>query len=685
MTEFTNAEYSSPTNYLIGVDIGGTFTDVAIFDVELNQLKAFKVPSESSNPENAVMTALNQAGIDLKHCNVIVHGTTVATNALLERKGPRIGLVTTAGFRDVVELGRTTRLVPGTLYNPYFKRTAPFVKRQDRHTVTEDMSINGKSEIAPTLTEINDILNVFKEESIGSVAICFINSYTNSAHEDIVANWLKTKIAYVTTSASVVNEIREFERFSTCVINAYLMPMLSTYTRSLGARLVKAGFSGPFYTMASNGGLLSEIMVHEIPVRTLLSGPAAGVAATAYLAEMRNSRNVISYDMGGTSTDVALISDGKWPVKREAIIDGILVRSPQLDIHTIGAGGGSVASRDDGGSLSVGPESAGAKPGPACYGNGGLEPTVTDANLVLGRLSSHLPLGDSLDLNYELAKQAISRLATKMELDTFEMAAGILRLTVVKMAQAIYEVSIARGHDPRDFCLIPYGGAGPLHACELAEEIGIWNVVVPENPGIFSAYGGLCAPRFRDSVITLLGPLGDFIEVIWKEANCLKEKLVNEFLKEDADEQSLSATYSLDLRYEGQAHELEVDIPVNSPFEIIRNNFEKSFYKQYGRLDEDKRIELVNLRVRVELSPERPNLSIMQTEPTKSSLPKECSLFHSGNWLTAPIYRRSDFHKDSLVIGPAIIEEMTATTFLPPKWELRIGPFGELCLSRVNS
>ena len=667
---------------LIGIDIGGTFTDLTVFDLNSSELHAFKVPSDPVSPDNAVMAVLSKAGIDLTSCRLVVHGTTVATNALLERNGPRIALITTAGFRDVIELGRTTRLVPGTLYNPYFRRTPPFVQRRDRYTVVEDMSVDGQSEAVPKFSEIDPIIADIVENDIESVAICFLNSYCDPTHEQSVAEWVGERVPYVSTSAAVLNEVREFERFSTCVVNAYLMPMMSEYAGRLRARLVQKGLTGPFYTMASNGGLLSEEMVHEHPVRTLLSGPAAGVAATAYLSEMLNSPNVIAYDMGGTSTDVALVSEGKWPVKAEAIIDGILIRTPQLDIHTIGAGGGSIASRDDGDSLLVGPASAGAQPGPACYGNGGTEPTVTDANVVLGRLGAGQLLGGSLELKYDAAEVALKKLGCEMELDTVPMAAGVLRLAVAKMAQAIYEVSVARGYDPREFCLIPYGGAGPLHACEVADEIGIENVVVPPNPGTFSAYGGLCAPRFRDAVQTLLKTLSNPLDLLWQRANEMGEDLLSKFREEGVDERLLALRFSLDLRYQGQAHELGVGVPEKATLEVIQSNFEKIFRRQYGRLDKDKDIEIVNLRVTAEVAPNRPQLSEIPDEGGGFSAAGERSVFHSGDWLPTPVYKRAEISKNCVISGPAIVEEMTATTYLPPQWQLQVGTFGELRMVR---
>ena len=427
------ANEATANDLIAGVDIGGTFTDLTIHDPVTGAVTAVKAPSDRVQPEQGVLAAIGKAGVDLRRCRFMVHGTTVATNAMLERSGPRVAMVTTEGFRDVVELGRTTRLVPGTLYDPYFRRTPPFVSRRDRHVVTERMSPDGVSETRPDPAEVEQVLDAVAESGAEAVAVCFLNSYADAAHEQAVAAQARRRFDCVTASAEVLNEVREFERFSTCTVNAYLMPLMSRYVARLVERLREGGLGGSFYTMASNGGLMSEPLVRALPVRTVLSGPAAGISAAAYLMEALGIDSFVTYDMGGTSTDVALVAGGAWPVKRETVLDGILLKVPQLDIHTIGAGGGSIAHRDPGGSLVVGPQSAGAVPGPACYGKGGEAPTVTDANVVLGRLGSGQRLGDSLEIDADAARAAVARLAASLNLDTGAMAEGIVRVAVARM------------------------------------------------------------------------------------------------------------------------------------------------------------------------------------------------------------------------------------------------------------
>ena len=332
--------------FVVGIDVGGTFTDVTIQDLRDGGLASFKSPSDRAHAERGVLDVLAKSELDIRSCRLIVHGTTVATNALLERRGARTALVTTAGFRDVIELGRTTRMVPHTLYDPYFRRPPPFVPRRDRHVIAERTLADGTVERTPDPEELNALGRRLTEDGIESVAVCLLNSYANAENERLVVAALSRQLPYVSGSAEVGNEVREYERFSTCVVNAYLMPLMARYTDGLVRELRRYGYSGPFHTMASNGGLLTEELVRQHPVRTVLSGPAGGLSAAAYLMRARGVSDFITYDMGGTSTDVSLVQQGAWPVKREMLLDGIMIRIPQLDIQTVGAGGGSIASID---------------------------------------------------------------------------------------------------------------------------------------------------------------------------------------------------------------------------------------------------------------------------------------------------------------------------------------------------
>ena len=680
------ANVAAANDLIAGVDIGGTFTDLTIHDPATGAVTAVKAPSDRARPERGVLAAIGKAGVDLRRCRFMVHGTTVATNAMLERSGPRVAMITTEGFRDVVELGRTTRLVPGTLYDPYFRRTPPFVSRRDRHVVPERMSPDGVSETRPDPAEVEQVLDAVAQSGAEAVAVCFLNSYADAGHEQAVAAQARCRFDCVTASAEVLNEVREFERFSTCTVNAYLMPLMSRYVARLVERLREGGLGGSFYTMASNGGLMSEPLVRALPVRTVLSGPAAGISAAAYLMEALGIDSFVTYDMGGTSTDVALVTGGAWPVKRETVLDGILLKVPQLDIHTIGAGGGSIAHRDQGGSLVVGPQSAGAIPGPACYGTGGEAPTVTDANVVLGRLGFGQRLGDSLEMDADAARAAVARLAASLNLDTGTMAGGIVRVAVARMAQAIYEISIGRGHDPRDFVLLPYGGAGPLHACLVAEELGIGRIVVPPDPGAFSAYGGLCSALFRDRTATRLRLLDDdAATALAAEAAEMRAGLAEEFAAGGVSVADLVYRHELDARYVGQAHEITVPVSGEAGAAEILDHFEETFERHYGRLDRDKAIEIVNLRVIAEVPARPPALVPLADDiqgTTPGGEPSRRTVRIDGAPAGVAVQSRGSLAAGTVLAGPRIIEEMTATTYVPRGWTVTVGRFGELDLNR---
>jgi N-methylhydantoinase A len=666
----------------VGIDVGGTFTDVTIFDRESGRTQAFKALSSREAPETGIVDALKRSGVALADIELIVHGTTVATNALLERRGARVALVTTEGFRDVIELGRTTRMTPNTLYDPYFVRTPPLVRRRDRHVIAERIDSDGTVSTPLDLASAGALIDALMEAGIESVAVGFINAYRNPVHEEQLASLLRQRFEFVSASSSVLNEIREYERLSTCVVNAYVMPVMARYLRRVIAVARDEGLRGSFFTMASHGGLLAEKSVVERPVSTILSGPAAGVAATLHLMGALGLPNVIACDMGGTSTDVALIADCRAPLKRETILNGMIVKLPQLDIHTIGAGGGSIARIDAGGALLLGPESAGANPGPACYGRGGMEPTVTDANVVLGRIVTGQQLGGSLAIDAALAERAVGKLARAGNSSTEDMADGIVRLAVAKMAAAVYEISVARGFDPRDFVLLPYGGAGPLHACMIARDLGIPRVIVPPAPGAFSAFGALCSAMIRDRSATLLAPLS---EQACRAADGTFESFARD-LKREFEEAGIatakfSAERQMDLRYAGQAHELTIPVEAGMKAAAIAQRFEETFEREYGRRDTGRAIELVNLRVIGRIATDPPTFARLNGGKAPGTpIGTSRTLFEQKSY-DCPIYARDSLIAGQTVAGPLIVTEMTATLFVAPGWRMKVGGFGELDLA----
>ena len=667
-----------------GIDVGGTFTDLILYDSTSRTTRAVKVPSDRAAPDRAVLAALDRVGITPAELRLIVHGTTVATNAVLERQGARTAFVTTAGFRDVLELGRTTRLVPNSLYHPYFRRPAPLIARRDRHTVAERTEADGRISLDLDEAAIETIALSLTRDGAESVVVGFVNSYANAGHEQRAAAILRRHFVHVTMSTGILNEIREFERFSAAAINGYVMPLMASYIGRLTEALQRRFPAAGFYTVASHGGLLSAAAAVAQPVRTVLSGPAAGLAAAMHLAGALGVANLITYDMGGTSTDVALIASGAYPLKRETILEGLVIRLPQLDIHTVGAGGGSIAALDAGNSLQVGPQSAGAVPGPAAYGKGGTSPTVTDANVVLGRLGPVQELGRSLRIDAEAATAAMMPLADALSLPPSAVADAILRLAVAKMAAAVHEISVARGFDPRDFALLSYGGAGPLHAALIAGQIGITRVIVPPSPGAFSAFGALCSALAKDRSCTVLAPLNldvgvrDGAEGLF---TAMEAGIAAEFAAEGADTGALTLERQFDLRYRGQAHELTVSAPASATLAGVIELFEAAFERQFGRRDSERGIELVNLRVVGRIPIETPAWTT-QAGGTGQALGVR-TVMDEGTQVACAVWARGDIPRGAVIDGPAVIEEMSATTFLPAGWRLSLGSIGELDLRRL--
>jgi N-methylhydantoinase A len=671
---------------IVGIDVGGTFTDITLCDTATGESFAFKVLSDREAPDRAILVGLAKANIDLDRVRMIVHGTTIATNALLERRGARAALVTTEGFRDVVELGRTTRMVPNTLYDPYFRKPAPLINRRDRHVVKERVESDGRMSFPINREELSALGQRLEAEGIEAVAVCFLNSYRNPEAERAAKAILRERFEFVSASHEVLNEIREYERFSTCAVNTYVMPVMARYVRRVVSALAESQYCGSFFTMGSNGGLLSNEMVETLPVRTILSGPAAGVAAASVLMREIGIKNFITCDMGGTSTDVALSADGRWPLKREMVIDATIVKTPQIDIRTIGAGGGSVARLDVGGSLLLGPESAGSTPGPACYGRGGEEVTLTDANAVLGRIGSGQTLGGTLAIDTEKADAVVGRLARNKDIAVESMADGIVKLGAAKMAAAIYEVSVARGYDPREFSLVPFGGAGPLHACLVAAELGIRHVCVPPAPGAFSSFGALCTALTKDCSQTVLRRLdknvmSDFNDTFKR----FEKKLHAEFEAEGIDAAGFEAIRQIDVRYFGQAHEITITLPAAADLDTVKRIFSEDFEREFGRLDSGRAIEVVNVRSIGRIPVERPRFHAPQKGANPHAEARKRRVFVDGAFHTCPIYLREELSRDTELVGPVIVEEMSATLYLPPDWRLNVGHLGELHLKSAKA
>jgi len=651
----------------VGVDTGGTFTDFVCWDGK--KWIYLKIPSTPQNPAEAVLKGLGQLGGE-ENLDV-VHGTTVATNTLLERKGAKTAIVTNRGFEDVIEIGRQNR---EELYNLHYKRPEPLVPRGLRFGLS--CRINYKGEILEDLKEeeLDELLKNLKEEGVESVAVCFLHSYTNPEHEERVGEFLKNQGGFfVSLSHEVVSEFREYERFSTTVVNAYVSPKMASYLSFLKEKLGKNRLS----IMQSNGGIISPEKASEEAVRTILSGPAGGVVGASYVGKLAGFNKLITFDMGGTSTDVSLV-DGRPRVTSEGKVAGFPVKIPMIEIHTVGAGGGSIAYLDEGGALRVGPRSAGALPGPVCYGRGGKDITVTDANLYLGRLSSEHFLGGKMKLFPELVEKRMKEFSRKVGLSPEELAEGIITVVNSNMEKALRKVSVERGYDPSEFTLISFGGAGGLHCVELAQSLKIPRVLVPKNPGLLSALGLVVADRVKEfSLTVMLEEEEASPEVLEEIYSLLKERMLEELEREGLEEEIIFEKL-LDVRYKGQSYEITVPL-----FPDFRNNFEREHRKLYGYVHEGRPLEIVNLRLRSIGTTKKPPLEEVEAGnnlPPPEAFLGEREVFYKGAKEKFYLIDREKLKGGNRIDFPAIILEYSSTTFIPPGYEAEVDKYGNIVI-----
>jgi N-methylhydantoinase A len=692
---------SRPSNDLwrVGIDTGGTFTDlVALRDGET---RTAKVPSTPPEFDDGVLDAIAAAGLRADEILLLAHGTTATTNAVITQTGARTGLITTSGFRDVLELRRHNR---GEIYDILWDPPEPLVPRRLRIEVTERVDYAGQVIVPLVEDEVTAAVERLREEGIESLAICFLHSYANPRHEERAKEIASTVWPglYVSISSELLREPQEFERTSTVVANSYLGPILATYVERLQRRLVELDFGGALLIMHSGGGLLPAETAVAVPARTVTSGPAAGAmaaeglssagapAAGAMAAEATAAETgidqLLSLDMGGTSADIAVVRDGKVLLVNEFSPEfGLPIRFPAVDLLTIGAGGGSIAWLDAAGTPQVGPRSAGARPGPACYGRGGVEPTVTDADLVLGRLSTETILAGGLRLDGVLAEEAVKRFADRLGLSVMEAALGIVEITNSNMAKAVRVMTVERGLDPRRFTLLAFGGAGPMHACELAEQVGIGSVVVPSRPGVTSALGTLFVDIVHDvarsHISSLAGVDARAIESIFREL----EAQADEALARDRVPQDRRVLQrSIDLRYVGQLKTLSVAVrPVAFSDEIVaeaRENFLRDYELRYHYVTEEIDVEVSVLRVRGRGLQDRPQLP--HPPPGEPPLPRdERTVQFSIGSVATPFYARDELSPGTELAGPVIVEQVDSTTVVPPNWSLRVDTHGNLRLA----
>ncbi|MBI3980009.1 MAG: hydantoinase/oxoprolinase family protein [Chloroflexi bacterium] len=697
--------------YRLGVDIGGTFTDAMLIDEQTGEIRIGKVPSTPRDPSigflNATERMLRTAQVAPEAISYVVHGTTVATNAIIEGKGARTGFITTQGFRDILEIQRQIRPV---LYDVMFDKPKPLVPRYLAHQVPERLDAFGNV-LRPLDEEaVRQAARKLKAENVEAIAVCFLHSYVNGAHERRAAEIILEEFPEVVLSVSseVAPEFREYFRASTTVINASVRPVVKRYLESIGARLRAQGLRAELLVMQSSGGVLTFATASEKPVFMVESGPAAGVIASTYLGGILGNKDVISFDMGGTTAKVGLIQNGQPRITKDYEVgatakagggagrgSGYPIRTPVIDLVEIGAGGGSIAWVDPGGVLRVGPHSAGAEPGPVCYGQGGTEPTITDANLVLGRLDPRYFLGGEMSLDVDAARRAIEeKCARPLGLDVLAAANGIIEIANAAMINALRLISVQRGYDPREFVLVGFGGAGPVHANRLAAEMSIPRTIIPPAPGIFSAMGLLVTDLKHDYSVTRIRRTDklDYPELTRSYDDMMAQGRAM-LEREEVPAAEMSFHRQVDMRYVGQSYELTIPVPAGelSAESIARvvEQFHREHDRAYGYAAPAEPTEFVNLRLTAMGNINKPTLREIPPAGPEGAAPalhdrRPVYFAEADGFVDCPIYLRYKLGSGAVVEGPAIVEEMDSTTVLHPGFRATADRYGNLLITPNN-
>ena len=681
------------SSYLVGVDVGGTFTDIFFLDETTGSCKVAKVQTTLHNQAQGLLAGVLNNVDHAADITTVVHGTTVGTNALLERKGAKTGIITTSGFRDVLEMRRRDRPQTWGLWGSF----SPVVPRDLRHEVPERTLADGTIQTAVNQDAVKEAVQKLLVAEVESISIVFINSYANPENEKIALKIVKElwPNEFVDVSSNILPEIREFERTSTTTLNAYLQPTIGRYLAKLEAGLKDEGFKGQLLIVQSNGGVMTVETAKKLPIRTTLSGPAAGVIASAYIACEAGFPNVITCDMGGTSFDVSLVDNCKNSLSAQTNIGfGMTIRTPMIEITTIGAGGGSIAIVDDIKLLQVGPESAGSHPGPVCYGLGNDRPTVTDANLVLGRINADKPIGGTLSqLDVESAKASIEKhIAIPLGLEVMVAAEAIVKVANSKMAGAIRLVSIERGYDPNKFAAMPFGGGGALHVGALIRDVGLKSALIPRYPGINSALGCTIADMRHDFVQTVNGVLG-VLDLTSLEKSMLKlaQKGTDLLKNVGVSFGNIKVLCVMDMCYQGQTHTLDVNIPANFneistdiDAKMILNAFEECYRTVYGHPLDGIPVRILNLRISV--LGLRPKFDLTLLAPTDGVTLEDMHtdtrlVWFDGGWHETAIYDRLPLSVGVTVSGPAILEQPDCTIFIEPGLKGKVDRFGNLIIT----
>ena len=673
MNTDTNTGRNTEIAIVAGIDIGGTYTDLVFFDNRRNRVKLAKIPTNTQNQALGVIAALQQSDADLYEFDLIVHGTTVTTNAVLERKLAKTGLLTTKGFRDVLELGRRTRPQAYGMVGQF----TPIIPRHLRMEISERMDASGKMVTPFSQEEARKAILHLIQQGCESLLIHFLHSYANPDHE-LQAEKIAEELwpnAYITSGHKLLSQSREYERGVTAAINAGVRPLLQHYVDRLQDELSQSGYRNDLLIMNGNGGMVSARYIAPQAAKTVMSGPASGVMAAAFTGRRAGQANMITFDMGGTSCDVGMICNHEPSISSEIEIEYAMpIHLPMVDIRTIGAGGGSIAWVDEAGMLQIGPQSAGADPGPICYGKNGQEPTISDAHFLLGRLNRHKlnAIENPASIEY-LRKIFFTKLGEKLHLDAEAAAFAVLRIANMKMAGAIRMVSTSLGIDPRDFCLFAFGGAGPLHACTLARELGIPRIMIPARPGATNALGCVVADLRHDFVHTISQPLDtlsieNLHEIFERHAKQGRELIA----KEAIGISRIREYYSLDMQFIGQTHLLRVPLPGPKPRrENLQKLFEQAYFQRFGVQMEKIRANLVHVNSSViGIRPPFDLSALLDSHLRKNTLKEACTetrpVRFGDRWLLTPIYQREWLPQDCQIKGPAIIQQMDTTTLIEP-------------------
>ncbi len=679
-----------PSNIHIGVDVGGTFTDLALNLGDGSELVLLKLASTPEGPEQAILTGVRQILADHGHnasqVSRLAHGTTVGTNALIHRNYGKVALITSVGFRDLLEIGRQTRPF---VYDIHSDHPAPLVDRQHRLEVPQRRLANGDVHIPLDDGAVVAAGKVLKDADVDSVVVCFLHSYAFPEDENHAADILRSVLpdrVTVLTSSSVYPEFREYERFSTAILNAALINIVGSYLDRLTAGVSDIGIASEVKISQSSGGLMSVSMARRLPVRASLSGPAAGVQGAAVRAQAAGIPNFITLDVGGTSSDVSLLRDGNAVVVHERDLVGFPLRLPTLDVNAVGAGGGSIAFIDRDRLLKVGPQSAGADPGPACYGLGGTDATVTDANVFLGRLNGEALLDGAMPIQRDLSENSIRKLSEDLGISLEETALGIVRVACATMSKAIRSISVERGHDPRDFALMVYGGAGPLHAIDVAEELGVGTVIVPPNPGILCAEGAINASLTSEFVNTpLLALEQSQIPTLRAVAGKLRDDCDAWFAEESVTSAERQIDWAVGLRYFGQNYELSLPLPDERDDAVLTDMLCLEFHKEheynYGFAASGEPIQIVQVSAKAIGNLSLPPLPRIAAGTAGKPVGSRRMLMSDGTWRDTPIYRRNSLVAGQQLNAPMIVEQMDTTVVAFEGQSARVDEWGNIIIS----